>query len=253
MYLAYAQVNKRDGIMENTIQQIVERWNQRTEQLDSVTNNLANASSMGYKSFRLQFSALTEAAPASGQASTYTSIVNTDFSRGAIQQTGNPLDAAIEGEGFFAVQTASGVAYTRRGSFSMNKSGELVNGSGENVLNRAGSKINITGGTVQIGGKGDIFVDGRKVNNLKIVKFTDKTKLERLPGCMFHDPGTAGLTEEKEPEIHAEHVETSNVNVVSEMVQLINVQRMIEFYQKNMQAIGDLDKLSSNRIGRLYS
>lgn len=239
--------------MENTMQQVVDRWNQRIEQLDSVTNNLANASSLGYKSFRVRFNELTETMPAPGRTNKFTNNVNTDFSRGAIQATGNPLDAAIEGEGFFAVQTSSGIAYTRRGSFSVNKSGDLVNDNGENVLSTTGSKINITGGTVQIGGEGDIFVDGRKVDALKVVKFTDKTKLERLPGCMFHDPGTAGLTAEKKPQIHAEHVETSNVNVVGEMVQLINVQRMIEFYQKNMMAIGDMDKLSSNRIGRLYS
>jgi flagellar basal-body rod protein FlgF len=239
--------------MENTIQQVVDRWNQRIEQLDSVTNNLANAGSLGYKSFRIRFNELTSATPAASQTTIFTNTINTDFSRGAIQATGNPLDAAIEGEGFFAIQTASGIAYTRRGSFSVNKSGDLVNDNSENVLSTTGSKINITGGTVQIGGEGDIFVDGRKVDNLKIVKFTDKTKLERLPGCMFHDPGTAGLAEVKKPEIHAEHVEMSNVNVVGEMVQLINVQRMIEFYQKNMQAVSDLDKLSSNRIGRLYS
>ncbi len=239
--------------MENTIQQVVDRWNQRIEQLDSVTNNLANAASLGYKSFRVQFKELTDTAASPAQTTKVANIVNTDFSRGAIQATGNPLDAAIEGEGFFAIQTASGIAYTRRGSFSVSKSGNLVNDSGENVLSRTGNKINITGGTVQIGGEGDIFVDGGKVDSLKVVKFADKTKLERLPGSMFHDPGTAGLTEEKKPQIHAEHVEASNVNVVSEMVQLINVQRMIEFYQKNMQAIGDMDKLSSNRIGRLYS
>ncbi len=239
--------------MENTIQQVVDRWNQRVEQLDTVTNNLANAGSLGYKSFRIQFNRLTEATTTPDQPYKSNNIVTTDFSRGAIQATGNPLDAAIEGEGFFAVQTASGIAYTRRGSFNVSKSGNLVNDNGENVLSRAGNKISITGGTVQIGGEGDIFVDGSKVDSLKVVKFADKTKLERLPGCMFHDPGTAGVTEEKKPEIHAEHVEASNVNVVSEMVQLINVQRMIEFYQKNMQAIGDMDKLSSNRIGRLYS
>lgn len=239
--------------MENTIQQVVDRWNQRVSQLEAVTNNLANASSLGYKSFRIEFNKLTEAATAPDQPDKLATIVNTDFSRGAIQSTGNSLDAAIEGEGFFAVQTASGIAYTRRGSFSVSKTGNLVNDNGENVLGRSGNRINIAGGTVQIGGEGDVYVDGRKVDTLKVVKFADKTKLERLPGCMFRDPGTAGLTEEKTPEIHAEHLEASNVNVVAEMANLINVQRMIEFYQKNMQAIGDMDKLSSNRIGRLYS
>jgi flagellar basal-body rod protein FlgG len=179
--------------------------------------------------------------------------VDTDFDRGAIQATGNPLDAAIEGDGFFAVQTAYGVAYTRRGNFSLNKNGDLVTDTGENVLNKLGGKINVSGGKVQIGGEGDILVDGLKVDTLKVVTFADKPKLVRLPGCMFQDPGTARPIEVNKQEIHAEHVETSNVNVISEMTQMINVQRMIEFYQKNMQAISELDKLSSNRIGRLYS
>lgn len=239
--------------MENTIQQVVDRWNQRIDQLDAVTNNLANAGSLGYKSFRIQFNEIADASQAPGEGDRLLTAVSTDFSRGGIQATGNPLDVAIEGEGFFAVQTASGIAYTRRGSFSVNKKGDLVNDSGEDVLGTSGSKINIADGTVQIGGEGDIFVDGRKVDNLKVVVFSDKTKLERLPGSLFRDPGTAGLTENKKPEIHAEHVETSNVNVVTEMVQMINVQRMIEFYQKNMLAISEMDKISSNRVGRLYS
>jgi flagellar basal-body rod protein FlgF len=124
---------------------------------------------------------------------------------------------------------------------------------GEYVLGASGRKISATEGNAEIGGEGDIIVDGRKVDRLKIVTFTDTGKLERLPACMFRDPGTAGLTEVKKPDIRAEHVETSNVNVVSEMVQLIDVHRMIEFYQKNMQAITELDRLANSRIGRLYS
>ena len=239
--------------MDNAVQMVVDQWNQRIDQLDSITHNLANANSLGYKSFRLHFNNLLGTSVVPGQPTEGTSVVDTDFVRGAIQATGNPLDAAIEGDGFFAVQTAYGVAYTRRGNFSLNKSGDLVTETGENVLNKMGGKINVTGGKVEIGGEGDILVDGRKVDALKVVAFTDKTKLVRLPGCMFQDPGMAGPVEEKKPEIYAEHVETSNVNVVSQMTQMINVQRMVEFYQKNMQAISELDKISSNRIGRLYS
>jgi flagellar basal-body rod protein FlgF len=239
--------------MDNTVQKVVDQWNQQIDQLDSITHNLANANSFGYKSFRLQFNKFLGAPVAPSQRREDGPTVDTDFDRGAIQATGNPLDAAIEGDGFFAVQTAYGVAYTRRGNFSLNKNGDLVTDTGENVLNKLGGKINVSGGKVQIGGEGDILVDGLKVDTLKVVTFSDKTKLVRLPGCMFQDPGNARLVEVNKQEIHAEHVETSNVNVISEMTQMINVQRMIEFYQKNMQAISELDKLSSNRIGRLYS
>jgi flagellar basal-body rod protein FlgF len=239
--------------MDYAVQNVVEQWNQRIDQLDSITHNLANANSLGYKSFRLHFNKLLGTPEAPGQPKEDVSLIRTDFVRGAIQATGNPLDAAIEGDGFFAVQTTFGVAYTRRGNFSLNKNGDLVTDTGENVLSKTGSKINVTGGKVEIGGEGDILVDGRKVDTLKVVTFADKTKLVRLPGCMFQDPGTAGVVEEKTVEIHAEHVETSNVNVISEMMQMINVQHMVEFYQKNIQAITELDKLSSNRIGKLYS
>jgi flagellar basal-body rod protein FlgF len=240
--------------MDIATQQVVDQWNRRIDQLESITNNLANASSLGYKSFRMHIIKLTQPSETPDvQTEEYLPTFRTDFSRGAIQATGNPLDAAIEGDGFFAVQTASGVAYTRRGNFSLNKNGDLVTDTGENVLNKMGGKITITGGKVEIGSEGVVLVDGSKVDALKVVTFTDKTKLLRMPGCMFQDPGTAGPVEENMPEIHAEHVETSNVNAVSEMAQMINVQRMVEFYQKSMQAVSDLDKLSSSRIGRLYS
>ncbi len=240
--------------MDVATQQVVDQWNRRIDQLESIANNLANASSLGYKSFRMHIVKLVQPSQTPDvQNEEYLPTFHTNFSRGAIQATGNPLDAAIEGDGFFAVQTAYGVAYTRRGNFSLNNNGDLVTDTGENVLNKMGGKINISGGKVEIGSEGDILVDGRKTDTLKVVTFTDKSKLLRLPGCMFQDPGTAGPVEEKKLEIHAEHVETSNVNVVSEMTEMINVQRMVEFYQKNMQAISELDKLSSSRIGRLYS
>lgn len=239
--------------MENIMQAVVEQWHQRLDQLDNTTHNLANAGSAGYKSFRLHFNKSLEAAAASGQQGTAGPLVATDFDRGPLQTTGNPLDAAVEGDGFFAVQTASGVAYTRRGSFNVSRNGELVTDTGENILNRGGGKISVSGGRAEITGEGDILVDGRKVDTLKVVTFKDKTKLVRLPGCLFQDPGTAGAVEERKPEIHAEHLEGSNVNVVIEMTQLISMQRMIEFYQKNMQAISELDKVSNNRVGRLYS
>jgi flagellar basal-body rod protein FlgF len=247
---------KHEGdTMDIATQQVVDQWNRRIDQLESITNNLANASSLGYKSFRMHIIKLTPQPSATPEVQNeeYLPTFHTDFSRGAIQATGNPLDVAIEGDGFFAIQTANGAAYTRRGNFNLNKNGDLVTDTGENVLNKNGSKINVTGGKVEIGGEGDILVDGRKVDTLKVVTFTDKTKLVRLPGCMFHDPGAAGPADEKKMEIHAEHVETSNVNVVSEMMQMINVQRMIEFYQKSMQAVSELDKLSNSRIGKLYS
>ena len=178
--------------MENIMQAVVEQWHQRLDQLDNTTHNLANSGSAGYKSFRLHFNKSLEAAAASGQQGTAGPLVATDFDRGPLQTTGNPLDAAIEGEGFFAVQTASGVAYTRRGSFNVSRNGELVTDTGENILNRAGGKISVSGGRAEITGEGDILVDGRKVDTLKVVTFKDRTKLVRLPGCLFQDPGTAG-------------------------------------------------------------
>ncbi|MBW2632386.1 MAG: flagellar hook-basal body protein, partial [Deltaproteobacteria bacterium] len=220
-------------------------------QLDCVTNNIGNVNTPGFKAERfhlLRASFETEAnevRPAQGPA---TSV---DYSPGILQKTGNGLDLAIDGKGFFAVQTKDDVAYTKDGRFTLNKDGELVTRAGDYVLGRKG-KIIIEGNDIQISQDGVISVNGDEVDAVKIMSFREPSALVKLNMGLYRDPDNlAGAKKEEESRIQFGYLELSNVRVIREMVEMINIQRTFESYQKAIQTISEQDKLSTNRIGKL--
>jgi flagellar basal-body rod protein FlgG len=173
-----------------------------------------------------------------------------DYSQGSLQKTDNALDVAIEGEGFFAVQAGQGVAYTRRGNFAVNKNSQLVTQSGLPVLGKQGP-ITISGGNVDIGAAGDVSVDGAVAGELRIVRFDNVQALTRTQEGLYSDPGTAGMKNMEKPEIKSRQLEMSNVNAIREMVEMIDIQRSFETYQKVIHTMTDLDKLATSRVGKL--
>ncbi len=217
----------------------------KVDQLDYMTNNIANASTTGFKTVRVFYNTLDPA------TLSYIPEVVVDYSPGTIYKTGNNLDTAINGEGFFAVRTDSGAAYTRQGNFTLDKDGNLVTADGNYVLSKAGNKIKLPDGTIQISDKGDITVDGNQIDTLKIVNFKNTKALDRIEGCLFKDNGNAGLVQNDNPVIKQGHIELSNVQVVKEMSNMIDMQRSVEVYQKIIQTIADQDRLATSQIGRL--
>ena len=215
------------------------------DQLDYITNNIANATTPGFKMTKI-FHNLVDPATV-----TYIPEVVVDYSPGTIYRTGNPLDAAINGEGFYAVQSGNETAYTRQGVFTLDKDGNLITGEGNYVLNKSGNKIKLPDGTVQISDKGDITVDGNQIDTLKIVNFTKPQALVKKEGCLFIDPGNASVVDKEDPVIRQGHIELSNVQVVKEMADMIDVHRSVEVYQKVIQTIADQDRLATSQIGRL--
>ncbi|MGZ6237342.1 MAG: flagellar basal body rod C-terminal domain-containing protein, partial [Syntrophales bacterium] len=141
--------------------------------------------------------------------------------------------------------------YTKQGNFTIDKDGYLTTGDGAYVLGKSGSKIKLPDGKVNIGEKGDISVDGNSVDTLKIVSFTNPQALTRVEGCLFTDPGNAGLVDKGDPLVRQGHVELSNVQVVKEMSDMIDLHRSVEFYQKVIQTIADQDRMATSQIGRL--
>ena len=214
--------------------------------LDSVTHNIANVNTPGFKVERLCFpSGVSEGSLMRRPAAVI------DYSPGVMRKTGNVLDLAIGGKGFFAIQTKEGVAYTRDGRFTLDKDKKLVTKAGDFVLGRSG-KIDITGNNIEINERGIITVDGGEVGALKIVDFGKPARLARFGNGLFHDPGNLAVPKEEEnPEIQSGYLELSNVQAIKEMVEMIDIQRTFETYQKVMQTIQDQDKLSTDRIGRL--
>ena len=139
----------------------------RTQALDTAAANLANAQTPGYRAEREFFRSVLLGPDALdsqlGETVNNFGLLGGDrlsMAQGALEQTGNPLDLAIEGQGFFHVQTANGLRYTRDGSFHRSHSGQLVTAAGEPVLSASGKAIAVPPGEVSVGSDGALSVDG---------------------------------------------------------------------------------------------
>ena len=180
--------------------------------------------------------------------------VRTDYSEGILKETGNPLDLALEGDGFFCIVTPQGVMYTRNGSFTLDSQGVLVTQEGLPVLGENSGEITITGGgDVTVSSDGTIKVDGIEVDRLRIVDFERPYPLEKMGNSMFHL--TEPLEEEKEAidaKVKQGFIEHSNVNVMREMAMMIELNRTYESYQKVIHTIYDTTIYKAvNEVGRL--
>jgi flagellar basal-body rod protein FlgG len=238
-----------------------------------IANNLANASTAGYKRDRISFADLLHAPTAgakspaskpsltSASASTPTitpvgfgpnwdasrvrvTDLAPDLTQGGLEETGNPLDLAIEGSGFFKLQTPQGVLYSRRGSLAVAKDGTLVSQEGYPVLGEKGKKIKVGEGQVIIGSDGTVSAAGVEVGRIGLAQFPEGTKLAKVGESLFAasgDPGPAKLPYT----VRQGALELSNVNPVQEMVAMIDALRQYEAYQKVLQSYGQIDARSS--------
>jgi flagellar basal-body rod protein FlgF len=223
---------------------------QKIAQLHHVTHNLANASTPGFKAEHLLILNAPQQESNEGNGSANLKTIIVDFERGISQRTDNPLDLYLQGEGFFVVQTKDGQAYTRKGDFTVNGLKQLVTQAGDPVLGEGGP-ITLRNGKIQVTGNGSIFVDENQVGQLKIADFGNRQNLRNIGGGLYIDDGTAGVKKMDRPDIASGTIELSNVNVVNEMAQMIEIHRSFEAYSKIIQMLTDQDKLSVSRVGRV--
>jgi flagellar basal-body rod protein FlgF len=222
----------------------------RIYQLDIVTNNLANTGTTGFKAERYHQGTISVGAGDKERTTPKPPFTIVDYGQGTILRTDNALDVAIQGDGFFTVQTRDGLAYTRKGNFTINKNNQLVTQSGEFLMGNQGP-ITVAGMDVNIDNVGNVSVNGEIAGELKIVRFENQQALTRTKDGLFTDPGTAGMKKMDNPEIKPRQLEMSNVNSIREMVDMIDIQRSFETYQKVIQTMADLDKLATSRVGKL--
>lgn len=216
-----------------------------SQQYEGITNNIANSSVSGYKRRVVGFVHALEAqmSKAGGRVCEKTAI---DFSQGAMKATERPLDLAINGDGFFVVESPDGVAYTRNGAFRLNDKGQLVDFADRTVAGKGGPITlppDVSPSQVAVSDDGTISASGRIIGSLKIVDFADRSVLQPVGGNSFTVPAnTATITPEKTGIVQG-FQESSNVNVVEELVNLITVTRM---YQANMKTVNsDDDRMKS--------
>jgi flagellar basal-body rod protein FlgG len=217
-----------------------------------IANNLSNAQTPGFKKDIPVFhQVLSEALhPALATLSLDSEISLPVFQQGEVQHSGNPLDLAIDGEGFLKIKTPSGIRYTRNGNFRLTQEGVLVQSNGFPVLSRNG-EINLRGGgQVEVDKNGTIKVDGETRDKLALVTFADLKGLRKEGKSLFR---LETDQEEKEPEgsqILQGGLEGSNVNPMEEMVQLIDALRTFESCYKILQVQDEMNAKAVNELAK---
>lgn len=211
----------------------------RSQALDTAASNLANAQTPGYRAEREYFRSVLLGPDASdsqlGQTVNNYGLLGGDrlnLAQGALQQTGNPLDLAIEGQGFFAVQTANGARYTRDGSFHRSQKGLLVTGSDEPVLSVSGQPIAVPPGKVSVGEDGVLSVAGGAVASVGVFTFPTSTQLTPEGANRYLVPDGVKPAPAKEFAVHQGAIEAANQDVIQGTMELIMMQRQAEMMQK---------------------
>jgi flagellar basal-body rod protein FlgF len=228
--------------------------------LNTLANNVANIDTVGFKGEKTVFQVSGEmpaaaapprpagVQPVSPYAPPFETVV--DFSQGAAKQTGNPLDVAINGDGFFAIQTPSGIQYTRQGSFTLNEEGMLVTPDGYPILGEGG-EISLEAGTVDIDSQGTIYLNGDEVDQLQLANFANRYELRKVGNGRFAATDAAQITERPDgTTLNQGYLEQANVHAVRAMTEMIETSRAFEAYQKVIQTADEATSKSINDVGR---
>jgi flagellar basal-body rod protein FlgF len=219
---------------------------------DVTANNLANANTTGFKRDRLFVEELTAAA--AENPTTDPLSVNTrhwtEFTNGAFNPTAGPLDFALQSDGFFVVNDGQNEFYTRDGHFERNADGQLVDTMGRAVQGDGGN-ITLPAGLVTVSPDGYVSVNGAVVDRLRVVKFDDPQALQKASGSAFTKSDDAAETPVDNPVVRQGFLETSNVDTVKEMVEMISTARNYEINAKLLTTQDDTLRHAVNEIGRV--
>lgn len=240
--------------------------------MDVLANNLANSSTTGYKKegttsqsfdsvLAYKLKDTSEAANFPKRIGVNTPGVKigenyTDFSEGAFQATDNTYDLALSGEGFFAVEFTNksgevSTKYTRDGSFKINTQGYLVTSDGDYVLGTDNKHIKVDPlKDSYVDENGTIYQDNKAVSKIQLTDFTDYDYLEKY-GENYYQPVEGATTTASDADVHSGYLETSNVQVVSEMVDMISISRAYESNQKLLQTYDSSLEIAVNQVGKL--
>lgn len=250
------------------------------KRLDVLANNLANADTTAYKkegttstTFGEELAVKIRDTSDFGLTKRLGGItygtklgqVYTDYTSGSFKVTENKTDFALDGNGFFAIAFTNkngetSVKYTRDGAFTINNQGYLVTKDGDYVLNRAGALAGNAGAgnyvrvnpnaEIQVDEMGDIYQDNQLVSNIGVVDFADYDYIEKY-GENLYNLVDGGQVINSDAKVEQSTLETSNVNVVSEMVNMITIQRAYEAGQKVITSIDSTLDKAVNEVGRV--
>jgi len=222
-------------------------------QLDVVANNLANANTTGFKSSQLLFTQYLANVPNHDQqpiAFPQDFGVERNFQEGAIGTTGNPLDLAIKGDAFFVVNTAAGQRYTGDGAFTLDAQGEIIDHSGDQVLDERGNPIVVPPNQshVTISDDGTISTESGQLAHLALVRFDNPQQLKEESAGIYDAQGAQSRPASGVKVVQGS-LEGSNVEPVLEMTHLIEISRRYEQCQNMLNSEDDRQKKAIETLG----
>lgn len=222
------------------------------KQIGVIANNVANSGTPGYKADRLMF-AEHLAKPARGDRVSYTRMagVETSFHAGGISKTGNSLDVAIQGDGFFVVDTPAGPRYTRNGHFQLDENGQLVTSQGYSVLGEGDQPIVLPedAGAVTIARDGTVSGDSGDFGSIQLVRFATTEGMKKAGGGLF--------TTETAPDLATGSfviqgsLEESNVEPILEITRMIKLMSAYKAAQKAIDSEHERQRRAIERLGRM--
>jgi flagellar basal-body rod protein FlgG len=256
----------------------------QADRLEIISNNLANSSTHGFKADDATFKEyvgraekpphLVPISPSpiqdrdffvlgdKEQSSVVVDGTYTRFGQGVLQQTGHPLDMAIDGAAFFEVLTPEGIRFTRAGNFKVDATGNLVTSQGYPVLSQRAQALDTKDPSARIinladsigitlTSEGELFSGLESIANLSLIEFNKPEALVKTGGLLFRavDPAAASLSETSE--VYQGYLERSNVNPVHELATLMSANRLFEQDLKTMKAFDEMMAKEANDIGKL--
>lgn len=230
----------------------------RTEALDTIANNLANSSTAGFRAEHNVFRAMLVASgghPISvlnQDANDYgvLSMTQLDTTQGSLASTGNEMDMAIQGSGYFQVQTANGVVYTRGGSFRVSPQGTLVTATGDPVLG-TGGPISVPGAPLVVSADGTITVKGAIVGRLSLVEFAPNVPMQSI-GQGYYTAQGAPSSGPATSQVRQGMLESSNVNPITSVIEMITAQRELEGMRRALSMFNtEIDKTAVQDLPRV--
>jgi len=216
--------------------------------LDATANNIANATTAGFRADRVTFREALASARSPDIELVGTGTTRIDSQAGALTASENPLDLALDGDGYFAVQTPNGPRYTRAGNFQLDDAHNLVTTEGFAVRGEGGAPINIPPEATQISVAvdGTVSADGAELGKLELVRFAP-SQVKREGGTLFSASGRP--TTGDPPKVRSGMLEASNVNIVRGVVDLVKVSRSYEALMRMIQGYHDVESRAARELG----
>jgi flagellar basal-body rod protein FlgF len=233
-----ATVRETTGVSINSLMQ----------EYNTITHNLANASTNGYKRRVNAFSQILDSITNANQPATGTPAIKLgiDFSQGHMVQTGRSLDLALQGDGLFVVETPEGPLYTRSGSFQTNGQGQIVDPQGRIIAGEGGAIVvpkEVSLSALNISQDGKVSTGSLIIGRLKIVEFSNRSQDLTPAGTnCFAANGSGEPKVATKTTVQQGYQESSNVNAMEELVGLITVTRVYESSMKILTSKSDSDK-----------